>query len=250
MGTTTVTHTQAGEPRDIVAQLERAPRLPQGVEARFRGYGVMGLPLASGHVLALSRLPASSVGPPCTSVWHRDPGGLWTFYADAPPDVSRAYFLGTAVDAAVVDRITVTWTGPRSFTVVVDGARLAWAVHLRPTARSRIMNATAMALPDAVWRDVRTLGALGAVAGWALDLGRLRLRGLTPTGYRFRLAPQRVWLVDASTALLDGEALGPPDSTGPQSRLGDFWIPRRGVFAVGEMCFDLPREGLVPVGAG
>lgn len=27
--------------------------------------------------------PASSIGPGYTSVWHRDPGGTWTFYSEA-----------------------------------------------------------------------------------------------------------------------------------------------------------------------
>lgn len=231
----------ASEPRDVVARLERAPRLPDGGGARFGGYGVMGLPFASGHVLALGRFPASSIGPASTSLWHRDPGDRWTLYADVPPDVSCASFFGAADGAAVVDRITLTWTRPRSFTVVVHGARLAWTVHLRATVRSRMMNATAAALPDGAWRDARALAALGAVAGRVLELGQLGLSGRTATGYHFRVAPRRVWLVEASVALHDGQWLGPMDGTGPQRRLGDFWIPRRGVFAVGEACFELAR---------
>jgi hypothetical protein len=37
---------------------------------------LMGLPLASGHILAMRRFPASSVGPGYTSVWHRGPERL------------------------------------------------------------------------------------------------------------------------------------------------------------------------------
>ena len=232
----------AAEPRDVVAALERAPRLPDGEEVRFHGYGVMELPLASGHVLGLRRFPASSIGPAYTSVWHRDPLGRWTFYADVAPELSCAHFFGAAISAAVVDRITVTWTGPRSFTVVVDRAGLAWAVHLRATASSRLLNATAGALPETLWRSGRALAALGAVAGRALDLGQLRLSGRTPNGHRFRVAPRRVWLVDASTALLHGETLGRPDGARPQSHPGDFWIPRRGVFAVGQAYFGEARS--------
>ena len=44
--------------------------LPSGGEERFAGYGVMGLPFASGHVLAMRRFPASSIGPGYSSVWH------------------------------------------------------------------------------------------------------------------------------------------------------------------------------------
>jgi hypothetical protein len=232
----------AAEPRDVVAGLERAPRLPDGEELRFHGYGVMGLPLASGHVLALRRFPASSIGPAYTSVWHRDPLGRWTFYVDVAPELSCAHFFGAAITAAVVDRITVTWTGPRTFTVVVDRAGLAWAVHLRTSTWSRLLNSTAQAFPDTLWRSGRALAALGTVAGRALDLGQLRLSGQTPNGHRFRVAPRCVWLVEASTALLRGEPLGRPDGACPQSHLGDFWIPRRGVFAVGQAYFGGARS--------
>ena len=85
---------ESPEPRDVAARLERAPRLPDGTGERFRGYGVVGLPLASGHVLALRRHTASSIGPAYTCVWLRDPDGRWTFYADAPPNVSCARFFG------------------------------------------------------------------------------------------------------------------------------------------------------------
>src|SRR5438067_11753680 len=43
------------EPPEIVDDLERHPELPTGSEARFFGYGVMGLPFRSGHVLGLRR---------------------------------------------------------------------------------------------------------------------------------------------------------------------------------------------------
>ena len=50
------------------------PHVHPGQEERFSGYGVMGLPFRSGHVLALRRFPVTSVGPGYTSVWWRDPG--------------------------------------------------------------------------------------------------------------------------------------------------------------------------------
>jgi len=63
------------EPADVVEDLERRAELPAGSEERFFGYGVMGLPFRSGHVLGLRRFPASSIGPGYRSVWHRDPQG-------------------------------------------------------------------------------------------------------------------------------------------------------------------------------
>jgi hypothetical protein len=49
-----------GDPRELVSELEASPRLPSGTNERFAGYGVMGSPFRSGHLLALRRFPASS----------------------------------------------------------------------------------------------------------------------------------------------------------------------------------------------
>lgn len=60
-------------PRSIA---EIHPTLPSGAEEeRFSGYGVMGMPFASGHYLALRHFPASSVGAGYDAVWYRDPAG-------------------------------------------------------------------------------------------------------------------------------------------------------------------------------
>ena len=48
-----------------------------------RGWGVFGLPFDSGHVLALRVFPQGSFAPYRT-VWHRDPAGRWSIFADAP----------------------------------------------------------------------------------------------------------------------------------------------------------------------
>ena len=53
---------------------------PSAGKRGARGYGVMGLPFSSGHILGLRRWTASSVGDRFTSIWHRDPIGHWTFY--------------------------------------------------------------------------------------------------------------------------------------------------------------------------
>ena len=72
-------------PKELVDKLEQGAELPSGNEERFVGYGVMGVPFTSGHLLAMRRFPASSLGEGYTSVWHRDPQGRWTFYSDVPP---------------------------------------------------------------------------------------------------------------------------------------------------------------------
>jgi hypothetical protein len=87
------------EPAEIVEGLERQSELPPGSEERFFGYGGMGLPFRSGHVLGLRRFPASWIGPGYRSVWHRDPRGRWTFYQDQAAELACTRYFGSAVDA-------------------------------------------------------------------------------------------------------------------------------------------------------
>ncbi len=60
-------------PRDAARRADHAA-LPPGDGERFAGFGIMGLPFASGHVLALRRF-ATSIGPSYSSVGHRSPDG-------------------------------------------------------------------------------------------------------------------------------------------------------------------------------
>lgn len=50
------------EPAAFARQVEKHSQLPPAVCERVSGYGVMGLPFRSGHVLGLRRCTASSVG--------------------------------------------------------------------------------------------------------------------------------------------------------------------------------------------
>ena len=77
--------------REQAADAEQHADLGPGSDERFSGYGVMGLPFSSGHVLAMRRFPVTSVGPGYTSVWLRRPSGAWSIYADAPPELLRAF---------------------------------------------------------------------------------------------------------------------------------------------------------------
>ena len=119
------------EPRELVDRLEQSAELPSGNEERFAGYGVMGVPFASGDLLAMRRLPASSLGQGYTSVWHRDPQGRWTFYSDVPPQLACPRYFGSAVDEAVVREIEITWSSPRDFTVSIkEDFGLDWHLSL------------------------------------------------------------------------------------------------------------------------
>jgi hypothetical protein len=153
------------EPREVVAALERMPRLVEGSEERFRGYGVLGLPFGHGDILALRRFGASSIGPAYTAVWHRDPAGGWTFFADVEPDLACARYFGGGDARAVMDTIAVNWTGPRHLVVSVRDAGLVWSMDLAATPSTRLLNAFTDRVPEWCWRDRRSLHLMGTIIG-------------------------------------------------------------------------------------
>jgi hypothetical protein len=227
------------EPKELVDRLEQGARLPGGNEERFVGYGVMGVPFTSGHLLAMRRWPASSLGEGYTSVWHRNPQGRWIFYTDVPPQLACPRYFGSAIAEAVVRNIEVAWRGPRDFTVSIgDNPSLDWRLSLRETPATRLMNAMGSVLPDPLWRRETVLKPMGKAASLVLRAGRLRLLGQAPNGQRFIVNPMRIWTIQSSTARMGDRDLGEVGPLPVQARLGDFWIPQRGIFAIGRVFFE------------
>ncbi|WP_330231034.1 hypothetical protein OHA40_00190 [Nocardia sp. NBC_00508] len=222
-------------PRSI-AEIDKALPSGEGQEG-FSGYGVMGMPFASGHYLALRHFPASSVGEGYDAVWHRDPAGEWVIYSSVSPEVSCARYFGSALEDARTERISVTWTGPFAFTVEVQG-RLVWDVELGRSAATVAMTGLGRKLPTALWRRPAVLSLMSRVAGPVLGVGRVRLIGTSPNGQWFRANPRRLWIVENSGARIGGIDIGPPGPLAEQARLGDFWLPQRGMFVVGESYFE------------
>jgi hypothetical protein len=225
-------------PQRLIEQLETAPALPPGSDERFSGYGVMGLPFASGHVLALRRFTASSVGPGYTSVWHRTPRGEWVFYADVAPGQGCPRYFGALASEAIETEIRVTWTAPFRLRVVAPAVRLEWDVTVAATAATRLMNVASGLLPDAAWRSPAFLRTMAKVAGPLLGVGRIGMWGRVPNGQRFIANPRVIWRVSGSRAVLAGEDFGSPGPVQPQAHLGDFWIPQRGMLAIGAAYFE------------
>jgi hypothetical protein len=79
---------------------------------------------------------------------------------------------------------------------------------------------------------------MAPVAGVALGAGKLRLTGRAPNGQRFIANPLSTWTVPSAKATIDGRSLGAVVPLREQSKLGDFWIPRTGLFAIGRAFFD------------
>jgi hypothetical protein len=223
------------EPAEMVEDIERRSEPPPGEEERFFGYGVMGLPFTSGHVLGLRRFPASSIGPGYRSVWHRDPHGRWTFYQDQPAELACTRYFGSAVDEVRDGPIRIDWSGPRSF--AVRAGDLEWTVEVGSTPVTRLFNAVGGILPARAWRSRPVLDAMSRVAGTALRAGRVRLTGAAPNGQRFVANPLTMWVATGSRATVGGRDLGEMGPAPEQARLGDFCIPQRGVFVIGRATF-------------
>ena len=231
------------EPAEIVEELERESELPSGSEERFSGYGVMGLPFRSGHILVLRRFPASSIGPGYRSVWHRDPDGRWTFYQDQPGELACTRYFGSAVDEVREGPVRIDWSGPRTLRVRAGDGDLEWTLDVASTPVTRLFNAVGAALPTRAWRSRPVLAVMSRVAGPALRAGRVRLTGLTPNGQRFVANPLMMWVATNSTATVRGVDLGEMGPAPEQARLRDFAIPQRGMFVVGRAMFSDGHSG-------
>ncbi len=224
-------------PQASIDHLESNPVIPMGTGDRFHGYGIMGLPFASGHLLAFRRFPSSSLGPGYSAVWHRDPAGVWTFYSDVDPDISCYHFFGSEVKNAVVTPVDVHWKNPWHLRIAVQHAGLALEVDLASTWVTRLINRISPLLPDVAWKSSFFLRIMANIVRVLLGLGDVRLTGFTPNSQYFMANPQQIWMIKRSRAWMNGQYLGLPGPLLSQVQLGDFYLPQKGIFMVGQVSF-------------
>ncbi|MDQ0276806.1 hypothetical protein QO003_001109 [Arthrobacter silviterrae] len=217
-------------PREWAEAAEQAAIQPPDTAEHFAGYAVVGVPFGSGHYLAFRRFPTSSVGPGYRAVWLRTPAGQWTIYADAPPELSCARYFGAALARAATAPVNAEWTGPAALTVRVPGV-VQWELEFGATWVTRAATATALRFPAALWRRDSVVNAMAAMMGPALGAGRMKLAGIVPNGQSFQARPLRIWAVTRSRAAIGGKDAGTLRPLPGQARLGDFWLPQRGLFA-------------------
>lgn len=224
------------EPAQVARYVEEHQRLPPGAEERVAGFGVMGLPFRSGHVLGLRRWTASSVGPGFTSIWHRDPAGRWTFYESVDPDIACTRYFGAAVERVRVGPISLDWAAQRRLRVrTLNEPAVDWTLRFGATWITRTMSLVGSTIPTSVWRWRPVLSVMGRLAGPALGVGKVQLTGMTANGQHFDANPLRLWYVTGTAAVVDGEDLGPIGALPEQARMVDFYFPQRGIFAIGRM---------------
>jgi hypothetical protein len=224
------------EPKEIVDILERGIELPSGTDERFAGYGVMGVPFTSGHILALRRFPITSIGYGYTSLWHRNPLGHWTFIQDVPPQNGCSRYFGSAVDRILERKIDINWKNPNEFSVEIEGDYpVQWDVSLKLDTMARMMNTAAGLIPDRWWRKRALLSIVGKTGSILLGGGRFNLTGNVPNGQQFLSNPKTVWMVDSSRAVICNRNLGPVGPLPEQVRLEDIWLPQSGRFFIGNV---------------
>lgn len=211
--------------------------LPGGTDERLAGYGVMGLPFASGHVLAMRRFPASSIGPAYTSVWHRSPDDEWTFWQDQPSERGCGRYFSSGLRDLTETEVHLSWPAPDQLRLEVPAVDLVWRSRMAATPSSKAFNVLSSLVPDRAWRSPRLLGAVGPIAGRLLGMGRIGLTGRAPNGQQFLANPQRIWFIVDAEATLAGADLGPLGPLASPAALGDFVLPGRGVFALGSAFF-------------
>jgi hypothetical protein len=144
----------------------------------------------------------------------------------APHDYRR-------VSAATAGDLTVKFT-----VSIEDDPGLDWRLSLRETRATRLMNAVGGILPDSLWRQEAVPKPMGKAASVVLRAGRLGLAGRVPNRQRFIANSMRIWTIQSSTARMGDQDLGEVGPLPVQTRLGDFWIPQHGIFAIGRAFFE------------
>jgi hypothetical protein len=204
-----------------------------------KGWGVFGLPFDSGHVLALRVFPENDFSPYRT-LWHRDPEGRWSIYVDGRRlDTACPRYYGPACSHVAHARIDVEWTGPASLRVAMEEPSLDWAVEAAETPTLRILNATSPRMPLWTWRSGPLVRARELLARRLLGMGDLHLSGTMPSGHVGILMPERMYFIDETTAVLDGEDLGHSSRVIPNPQIGKVPLPARGVLAIGQGAWEI-----------
>lgn len=233
-------------PRARAEAMERRRRLPDLPGDVAVGYGVLGLPFQSGHVLAFRRLVTTSYSPPSTSVWHRDPQGRWTFWVDVPEEQSCARFYRPALARVEEAEIELRWTGPGTLSLSVPQHRVHWGMRICRSPVTRGLDGAFGILPDAVMESPAALGVLGPLAGKVLGTGPLQVAGVLPTGRSYLIRPRSVWWVKGTAAVVEGREIGRAGSLPDQPAIGSVPVPNRGLFAFGSVVCGAPEPGVTP----
>ncbi|MCO8245363.1 hypothetical protein [Haladaptatus sp. AB643] len=204
-----------------------------------RGFGIYGLPLDTGHVLALRVFPENDFAPYKT-IWHRTPDGTWSIYVDGPRhDTACPRYYGAATDHVESSNITLTWVGPMELRVEMDDPDFVLTVKLEAAWPTRIMNIIGARIPVFLWRVPGVAQTLAPIADRVFDVGDVTFVGSAPNGHRTILMPRQMYPIVAGSATLNGEDLGMPVRSETNPTIGNVALPAQPVLAIGEAYFEI-----------
>lgn len=209
-------------------------RSPWAGYEHYEGYAVMMLPFSSGHQLGFRFFPINDFAP-YISVWHRPPGGGWSIYNDAPSlNTACPRIWGPALDRAELTRIRVDLTGPNELHVEMDSPSLTWTMSVSAPPALLVLNAVSATLPLWTWRVQALLNMRAWIARRLLGMGDLQFSFVTPTHRDAVIIPERIYFIESSDAVLDGESLGEPVRLDANPTVGDVPLPTRATFVIGQ----------------
>jgi hypothetical protein len=227
---------------DLASRLSNLPErrgaAPWPHHEYVKGWGVMGLPFDSGHVLALRVFPENDFGP-YKSLWHRDPEGNWSIHVDGSRlDTACPRYYGAACTQTGFAHLELTWMGPATLRVTVDDPALEWTLTASSTPYLDWLNALSAAMPTATWRPRALLRARERLASM-LGVGEIELSGVMPSGHTGTLMPKQMYFIEEARAVLEGMDLGHPTRLAECPTIGGVPLPARGMLAIGEAVWDI-----------
>lgn len=221
----------ASELQNIDLQVRRSP---WAGHEHYRGYAVMSLPFSSGHHLGLRVFPENDFAP-YMSVWHRTPEGHWSIYNDGPSLKTTCPRLwGPALRHADLSRIELTWIAPNALRVEMESPQLTWTMSLMAPPLLRVLNTASAALPLWTWKPAPLLRARQWMAKRLFGMGDLRFSFETPSGHQTTIMPERMFFIEASDAVWEGQDLGEPVELAANPVIGGVPLPRRPTFVIGQ----------------
>lgn len=165
-------------------------------------------------------------------------------WVDVEPLQACPRYFGSELERVIQAPIALSWPASSRMTVTIDeGRELDWQIELDSTLMTRFFSAVGKVTPDSLWRRRSVRKAIAAAAGPLLRAGRLSLHGNAPNGQWFEANPKLIWFVTGGRALVQGADLGPFGSLSEQASIGEFLIPQRGIFVVGQTFFEPFTQG-------
>jgi hypothetical protein len=105
----------------------------------------------------------------------------------------------------------------------------------------RLLNGLSKGLPFWTWQKTSLLKPREWMAH-LLGMGNIKLAGVMPSGHFGILMPQRIYFINHTQVRLDGVDLGEPTKVSPNPSIGNFPLPARGIFAIGQAHWEILDE--------